>query len=125
MTSYLAKFPRKEKKRQYRSMAAIRQTISDLMDKPNVYEEIERHLSEPGVIGRSAWDRCFAVNILLEADKLADKKLSDHVKSGYLTLPVIGEQLIIQLRSEGLVISRGRIIGMLEQDTIPEEAEPA
>ena len=97
-------------------MAVVRKVIRDLIRDKEVYREVERHLSEPGVTGRSSWDRCLSVQVLLEADANADGFLTTAVDDAQLTLLAIGDQLIKTLRTAGLVITQGRIVGMLEYD---------
>ena len=130
IAEYKRKFNRNKTIAQSIAMAEVRRTIKNLFDASDeLYTMVERHLSEPGLTGRVSWDRCLAVLCVLEADKETTGYLSTHIEEGTLTLPSLGDQLLKQLTADGLLISRGRIIGMSERveaaDSAETEAEAA
>lgn len=113
-----SKFSYTSSKAQKFTMASVRLIIDRLLveDANGLWSKIDHLLSEPGETGRVSWDQCLAVQELLAADSDSGRQLTLMVEKGNLSLPMVGEQLIKQLRNANLVIERGRIVAGIESD---------
>jgi hypothetical protein len=123
MATSLFKFSEVEAKRA--SPATLNAIIKDVLRANNdaCYIDLERFLLPPGVSGSKTFDQAYAVERLLEHDVKNGKRLATAMKDQGLSHRLIWDRLYAVLRAVGFQMKHGRLVGLLEDQTVKNDDE--
>ena len=85
------------------------------------YRAVEPFLVPPGKSGSRSFDQAYAVNTLLNCDSEQDGTINTIMLEGGMTHRLLWDHLQAELRNIGFKMSHGRLTGLLEHKSKPEE----